>query len=508
MMAALHKIPGIQLDELLNGLVVLNEKLDCTIQRLVLDSRIVQAGDLFIAVPGYQVDGRKFIDDAITNSASAILWQSEQESIPIPITWRSTPDNHDVPLIAIENLKDLVGVIADRFYEQPSKSMYTVGVTGTNGKTSCSQFIAQAIAPKMKCGVIGTMGWGFLDNMQESTHTTPDAITCHEWLADMKNAGAKAVAMEVSSHALDQGRVNSVHFDCSVFTNLSHEHLDYHGDMQAYGSAKARLFNWESVTQCIINQDDEFGRQLLSGINDKDEIVTYGLQCDVEKPDLYANNIYYHKDGITADIHAFSHKAKINSQLYGRFNIYNLLATLGVCLHAGMDFVTAIQQLNHIRPVKGRMQVIHHDKRPVIIIDYAHTPDALEQALAALKAHQFGNIWCVFGCGGDRDRAKRPRMGAIAEQLSDHVVLTNDNPRHERAEDIINEIKAGMALEQDAVVEPDRASAITYAIRNASPDDVILIAGKGHETWQQVGDKKFPFSDQETVKTFLQGGSK
>lgn len=506
-MAALQKIPGMQLGELLNGIVLLNEKLDCIVQRLLLDSRMVQAGDLFIAVPGYQVDGRKFIDAAITNGASAVLWHSEQDSIPIPIAWRNSPGGNDVPVIAVENLKDLVGVLADRFYGQPSKSMYTVGVTGTNGKTSCTQFIAQAIAPEMKCGVIGTMGWGFIDEMHESSHTTPDAITCHQWLADMKSAGAKAVAMEVSSHALDQGRVNSVHFDCAVFTNLSHEHLDYHGDMQSYGSSKARLFDWQSVTQCIINRDDEFGRQLISEINDNNRIVTYGLQCDQNNPDLYADNICYHKDGITADIHMYSESAALDSKLYGRFNIHNLLATLGVCLHAGMSFTSAVQKLNNIRPISGRMQVLQHEKQPVIIIDYAHTPDALEQALTALREHQFGNIWCVFGCGGDRDKSKRPGMGHIAGALADHVVLTNDNPRHEKPEDIISEIKSGMTSGMNVITEPDRAKAITYAMRTASVGDVVLIAGKGHERWQQIGDEKLPFSDQAIVETLFHGGS-
>lgn len=508
MMAALNKLPGVALDELLKGLVELAEKIPCTIQRLVLDSRIVQPGDLFIAVPGHHSDGRKFIDAAIAGGATAVLWQSEQQTMPIPINWRSTPGRQDVPVIAVNNLKDKVGVLADRFYQQPSKSMYTVGVTGTNGKTSCTQFIAQAMMPFSKCGVIGTMGWGLPAELQASNHTTPDAITCHAWLADMRDAGAAAVAMEVSSHALDQGRVSGIHFDCAVFTNLSHEHLDYHGDMQSYAAAKARLFKWDDLGECIINTDDAFGRELVEQIRDSKQIVTYGLDLTAGLPDIYADAITFHQKGISATIHAGTNTGVLNSQLYGRFNIHNLLATLGVLLHAGVDFAQAIQRLASIESITGRMQVLRKQGHPAVIIDYAHTPDALQQALQALKAHSFGEIWCVFGCGGDRDRAKRPAMGAIAEQLASHVILTNDNPRHEAPGKIIEDIQAGMSNARQAIVEPDRAKAIAYALEHAGPADVILVAGKGHETYQQVGDSKLPFSDQLVVQQVLDGGNR
>jgi UDP-N-acetylmuramoyl-L-alanyl-D-glutamate--2,6-diaminopimelate ligase len=506
MMAALKKLSGIALDELLQGMVDLAERMPCTIQRLVLDSRMVQAGDLFIAVPGHQSDGRKFIDDAIANGAMAVLWQSEQQTMPIPVSWRSAPDKRDVPVIAVNNLKDKVGVLADRFYQQPSKSMYTVGVTGTNGKTSCTQFIAQAMAPFNRCGVIGTMGWGLPDELQASSHTTPDAITCHAWLADMCESGVGAVAMEVSSHALDQGRVNGIHFNCAVFTNLSHEHLDYHGDMQTYANAKARLFKWQDLGECIINIDDVFGRELAEKIRGNKKVVTYGLDTVSSMPDIYADEITLHKNGITATIHSAANKAVLNSPLYGRFNLYNLLATFGVLLHAGVDFDQAMQRLASIQSISGRMQVLHKPGHPTIIVDYAHTPDALQQALEALKAHEFGQTWCVFGCGGDRDRAKRPVMGAIAERLASHVVLTNDNPRHETPEKIIDDIQSGMSTARHVVVELDRARAIDYALSNASSDDVVLVAGKGHETYQQVGDSRLPFSDQQVVQQILDGG--
>jgi UDP-N-acetylmuramoyl-L-alanyl-D-glutamate--2,6-diaminopimelate ligase len=506
MMAALNKLSGVSLNELLEGVVDLAEKISCTIQRLVLDSRMVQAGDLFIAVPGYRSDGRKFIDDAIANGATAVLWQSEQQSMPIPVSLRSSPGKHDIPVIAVNNLKDKVGVLADRFYQQPSKKMYTVGVTGTNGKTSCTQFIAQAMAPFSKCGVIGTMGWGLPGELHSSRHTTPDAITCHEWLAYMREAGADAVAMEVSSHALDQGRVNGIHFDCAVFTNLSHEHLDYHGDMQTYANAKARLFQWQDLGECIINIDDVYGRALVDKLSGGRKIVTYGLDLAESVPDIYADEIKFHQGGISATIHSGINQAVLHSQLYGRFNIYNLLATLGVLLHAGIDFNQAMQRLGSIQSIAGRMQVLRKSGQPTVIIDYAHTPDALQQALEALKAHHFGQTWCVFGCGGDRDKAKRPIMGAIAEQLASHIVLTNDNPRHEIPETIIDDIQSGMAAAKQVVVELDRAKAIEYALRTARPDDVVLVAGKGHETYQQVGEERLPFSDQQVVQQILNGG--
>lgn len=505
MMAALNKIPGMQLQALLHGFVEVGRDFECLIQRLVLDSRQVQVADLFIAVPGHSVDGRQFIDDAVTQGASAVLWQAENGVVPIPINWRTSPGGGEVPVIAVENLNDKVGEIADRFYHEPSKNMLVVGITGTNGKTSCSQFIAQALGPKMACGVIGTMGWGFINNLHNSAHTTPDAITCHKWLADMQQAGATAVAMEVSSHALDQGRVNGVHFDCAVFTNLSHEHLDYHGDMQTYGAVKAKLFELADIRDCIINQDDECGRELIANLADRKKVTSYGMIREYGMPDIFADEVHMHQKGISATIHTKYGKAHLESELYGKFNIYNLLATLAVLFKAGLDFKSAMQRLDRIRSVLGRMQVIRNRQHPVVIIDYAHTPDALEQVLLAVKEHQFGKIWCVFGCGGDRDKSKRLLMGAIAEQGANQVVLTNDNPRHESEETIIEAIRSGMQVPEAAIVELDRKQAIQYALATAGVDDVVIIAGKGHENYQLVGNQKLAFSDFDVVHAIVSG---
>ncbi|MBI1422752.1 MAG: UDP-N-acetylmuramoyl-L-alanyl-D-glutamate--2,6-diaminopimelate ligase [Gammaproteobacteria bacterium] len=493
------------LSDLLRGFVDYVARQDCNILRLMLDSRQVMPGDLFIAIPGKTVDGRKYIDDAIARGAAAVIWQSDSGSEPIPIHWRTSASGEPLPMIAIDNLIHKVGVLADRFYAGPSKSLYTIGITGTNGKTSTSQFIAQALDATKHCGVIGTMGWGYLDALQAATHTTPDAITCHRQLAELRDSGAEAVAMEVSSHALDQGRVGGVHFDCAVFTNLTHDHLDYHGNMQAYADAKTRLFHWPRVRTHIINQDDAYGRELIAKHPADVDLLRYGLDKFHGIPELYAENISYHHTGMSMQLHTPYGSGELNVGLFGEFNVYNLLATMGVLLDAGLSVELALQRLQQVRPIGGRMQVMHEPGRPLVIIDYAHTPDALQQVLSSTRQHRFGKLWLVFGCGGDRDKAKRPVMGAIAESFTDHVILTNDNPRHEQPEKIIEDIRAGLRKDSDVVIEQDRARAIRHAIAHAAQQDVVVIAGKGHETYQQIGDEKLPFSDMDVVTRMFAG---
>jgi len=493
------------LSELLHGFVDFVARQDFAIQRLMLDSRHVLPGDLFIAIPGYTVDGRNFIDDAIARGATAVVWQSEPGSEPIPVNWRTSAGGEPLPVIAIANLTYKVGVLADRFYAAPSKSLYTVGITGTNGKTSTSQFIAQALSNTKRCGVMGTMGWGYLHQLQAASHTTPDAITCHHQLAKLRDSGARAVAMEISSHALDQGRVSGVHFDCAVFTNLTHDHLDYHGDMQSYANAKARLFHWPNIECHIINQDDAFGRSLIEHHPSQIKLFRYGLDKFHGMPELYADAIRYHSSGVSMQLHTPFGSDELHVSLFGEFNIYNLLATLGVLLDAGLSFEQAQERLQQLQPIDGRMQVIHIPHRPATIIDYAHTPDALQQILTSSRQHCPGKLWLVFGCGGDRDKAKRPVMGAIAESFSDHVILTNDNPRHEEPQKIVDDICAGFGDSSEVMIEMDRERAIRYAIAHAEAQDVVVIAGKGHETYQQVGDTRLPFSDLEVVNACFSG---
>lgn len=503
MMAAMQQNNSITLQALLDGIVDVALDAIIEVKRLVLDSRQIQAGDVFIALPGRTVDGRQFIDKAIEQGACAVLWECEQGTVPIPIAWRQQGTRR-VPVIAIEDLTHKVGVFADRYYQGPSKSLRVVGITGTNGKTSCSQFIAQAIDPVSHCAVIGTTGWGFLNKLNTSTHTTPDAIRCHQWLADLKHSGAQAVAMEVSSHALDQGRVVGVHFDVAVFTNLTHDHLDYHGDMENYGRAKQKLFLLDMTAHHVINVDDPFGRQLAEQSPPGKACIRYGLNPDI-KTDVTAQHIIQTELGMKFELVTPVGRGQVQSRIYGRFNIYNLLATAGVMLALGYKLEDIINRLTIIQSVAGRLQVITAAALPVFVIDYAHTPDALENVLLAIKSHFHGRIWCVMGCGGDRDKQKRPKMAAIAEQHAYKVVMTNDNPRSEAPEAIVQDMLAGMSDANKAVVEFDREAAIRYAATHATQGDIVLIAGKGHEDYQIIGERKLPFSDKAVVDKFIAG---
>jgi len=475
MMTSHNTAMSMTLDYLLEGLVDTAELVGIQIERLIIDSRQVNPGDLFIALPGLTVDGRNYIGDAVDAGAKAIIWESEQEAVPIPIAWRVSSSGARVPVIAIDKLSKKVGSIADRFYHEPSKQMFMVGITGTNGKTSCSHFIAQALQSDMHCGVIGTIGWGFLNELHVSTHTTPDVITCHSWLASMQEKGATAVAMEVSSHALDQGRVDNIYFDCAVFTNLTHEHLDYHGTLESYAAAKAKLFEIDSVKTAIINADDVVGKKLIKKLTNKFTVISYGLVSDNNKPDVYASEIIQSESGLSFKLHTPLGDAKVECSIFGRFNIYNMLATAGVLLSKNIALQDIASRLSNLKPINGRLSIVQVPGNATVVIDYAHTPDALEHSLISLREHFAGNTWCVFGCGGDRDRAKRPLMGKVANKLADHVVVTSDNPRNESPSEIIEEIIFGLNSDKVSVKE-DRREAIKYALSNAQQNDIVLIA--------------------------------
>ena len=397
MMCALKQTGATLLSRLLQGIVTVPTEADRIVQNLVLDSRKVQHGDVFLACIGQSSDGRHYIDQAINQGAVAVLWDSDRTTIPIPVTWRHAPNGDRIPCIAINNLTQQVGVLADIFYQGPSKSMYTVGVTGTNGKTSTTQFIAQALAPQLKCGVIGTIGWGYPQTLQETQHTTPDGITIQHWLAQLRDDGAKAVAMEVSSHALDQARIQGVAIQCAVFTNLTHDHLDYHKDIVSYARAKQKLFAWPGLQQAVINLDDPYGKEfrqvLAPGVN----VLTYGMQAGNVQPDIYADRIKLTAHGLNFHIHSPFGEGELAVPLFGRFNISNLLAALGVLLHAKVPFNSALDRLSKVVAVPGRMQLLHSTSHATVVIDYAHTPDALQQALTSLREHVQGRLWCVFG---------------------------------------------------------------------------------------------------------------
>lgn len=493
---------SIKLNDLLDGHISDDKFKDITVSGLSLDSRKVKDGHLFIAISGETVNGVEFINDAIRNGAVAVLWEMNETVDAIQVNWRKASQNRNIPVIAITGLTQLVGKFADKFYQQPSANISVIGITGTNGKTSCADFIAQMLSADVPCGLMGTLGSGIYPELQETGFTTPDAVTCHQWLADIKSAGVKYAVMEVSSHALMQGRVNGIQFDSAVFTNLSHDHLDFHGSMESYERAKLKLFESPDLSNAIINSDDEAGRNIAETLAKDIRCLRYGLN-DVYLPDVYGYEIQLDEYGLSMQVKTPWGEGRLISPVMGHFNASNLLAVLSVLLLQGVEFNEALDRLRKIKSVAGRMQRFGGTDAPLVIVDFAHTPDALEQVLISLREHTQQNLWCVFGCGGDRDKGKRPLMGAIAKDNADYIVLTNDNPRNEVAAQIIEDIKAGMKNLDNVTVETDRHEAIHFAISQAKAGDVVLIAGKGHENYQLVGDIKYPFNDAEEVKQQL-----
>jgi len=478
-----------RLSELLAGFASTRPSQDPVIHGLALDSRELQAGWLFLAVPGQASDGRDFIPQALANGAAAVAYDASDDFTPPPMA---------VPLVAIQNLKHTVGHIADRFHGSPSRTLLVIGVTGTNGKTTCCHLLAQVLdRPEGRCGVIGTVGVGFPDALESATHSTPDALRVHALLAEFARQGATSVCMEVSSHALDQGRVQGVVFTAAVFTNLTRDHLDYHTNMQAYGDAKARLFAWPGLKAAVINSDDAFGRELIERARTHCAVTSYGLA----QGDVHAVDVHPSLQGLRLRVASAYGEANLNSGLLGRFNAANLLAVLACLLACGRTLAESTERLGLARPPSGRMERFGHGRQPAVVVDYAHSPDALEKVLQALREHAQGHLWCVFGCGGDRDRGKRPEMGRIAEALADGVILTDDNPRSEDGDTIISDIAAGMRKRPQVL--RDRAAAIRAAIQQARPGDIVLIAGKGHEDYQQVGAQRLAFSDRRVVSEVL-----
>ena len=473
-------------------------------RRVTADSRLVRAGDAFAAFPGGQTDGRAFIPDAIARGAGAVLW--EALAFRWDAAWR-------VSNIAVEDLKTKLGVIADQIYGHPSRDLHVVGVTGTNGKTSCSHWIAQCFdACGWKSGIIGTLGSGILDTpgaglggvLDPSARTTPDAASVHETLARMKSQGARAVAMEVSSHGLDQGRVNGVAFDVALFTNLTRDHLDYHGTMAQYGAAKSRLFAWPTLEACVINHDDPFGRTLAAEVRARGgKVLTYGIAGG----DVVATRLETTPEGMELSIATPCGSADVTLRLSGTFNASNALGVLGVLLSSGIGFTDALAALERVTPPAGRMQRIGGGTQPLVVVDYAHTPDALEKVLDALRpaVAQGHELICVFGCGGDRDPGKRPEMGRIAAARCDRIVVTNDNPRREDPGAIAAAVVTGIqaAGGRNFVVELDRGAAIRGAVARAMPGDLVLVAGKGHEDYQERNGVRTPFSDAAVAAAAL-----
>ncbi|MDX1724146.1 MAG: UDP-N-acetylmuramoyl-L-alanyl-D-glutamate--2,6-diaminopimelate ligase [Pseudomonas sp.] len=454
------------------------------IRELTLDSRKVRPGDLFLAVPGSQQDGRVHIADAIARGAAAVAYEAEGA----PAMTASSAE-----LVAIKGLAGQLSAIAGRFYGEPSRRMHLVGITGTNGKTSVSQLLAQALdLLGQRCGIVGTLGNGFYNALALGRHTTPDPIGVQATLADLKNAGARAVAMEVSSHGLHQGRVTALAFDVAVFTNLSRDHLDYHGSMDAYGETKAALFAWPGLRCRVLNLDDEFGRKLARAEHDS-RLISYSLEDPAAY--LYCRDAQFDEQGVRVKLVTPRGEGNVRSALLGRFNLSNLLAVVGVLL--GMDYPLdeILRVLPQLQGPVGRMQRLGGVEQPLVVVDYAHTPDALEKVLEALRPHVKGRLLCLFGCGGDRDRGKRPLMAAVVERLADGVLVTDDNPRSEAPEQIFSDICAGFVAPERVQFVHGRGQAIAQLIAAASPADVLVLAGKGHEDYQEINGVRQPFSD-------------
>lgn len=483
------------LSVLLDGIVQISSSQDCDITSLTIDSREACAGALFVALKGTHQHGLDFAESVSEYGASAIIWESNDGVV-----------TKDLKLTQIEvkNLRDVLGVIANRFYASPSNEVNVIGITGTDGKTSVSHFIAQALD---NCAVMGSLGIGLLSDLQTATHTTPDVINTHKNIAQMHSQGINSVAMEVSSHALDQGRVAGVDFNVAVLTNLSRDHLDYHGTLEAYAKAKAKLFAWSGLNTLVLNLDDDFGKDLAEkwGGGIEYSVIPYGVGSIADYPEntLVAENAVFNSTGISATIHFDEQKQDLKASVLGRFNLSNLLAALGGMLALGHTLEESVVELSKVDTVAGRMEKVS-DTEVLVVVDYAHTPNALETVLKALREHTQNQLICVFGCGGDRDKGKRPLMAKIAEVNADIVIVTDDNPRSENPDLIMQDVVAGFVDSTQITIEHNRAEAISKALKKANSGDTVLIAGKGHENVQILASGTIPFSDKEQAHKVLQ----
>ncbi|WP_368865561.1 UDP-N-acetylmuramoyl-L-alanyl-D-glutamate--2,6-diaminopimelate ligase [Stenotrophomonas maltophilia] len=484
--------PSMLLSQLLPDVALAGH--DPVLTGLVLDSRAVRPGNAFVAIAGFGAHGLGFVDQARAAGAGAILFEPP------------APDDLPAPAdaIAVPGLRARMGAMADQFHGAPSRAMAMVGVTGTNGKTSTVQLLAQAWhLLGTPSGSIGTLGAGLYGAVEPTGFTTPLVLQMHALLAQLRDQGARAVAMEVSSHALDQGRVDAVHYDVAVFTNLTRDHLDYHGDMASYGAAKARLFHRPGLKAAVINLDDAFGRQLFADL--PAGVLPIGLSSrDTDGAVVLADALQLDGRGIAFDLVIEGQRAAVRSPLLGRFNVDNLLAVAGTLHAQGQSLPRIAEVLSALQPIRGRMNRLGGEQGlPTVVIDYAHTPDALEQALDSLHGHLQGTLFCVFGCGGERDTGKRPQMAAIAERLANQVIVTDDNPRGEDGDRIVADILAGFTDAGAVTVQRNRARAIGLAVKRAGAGDIILIAGKGHEPYQEIKGVRHDFDDTEVAAAAL-----
>ena len=474
--------------------------------QLTSDSRLVGAGDVFLAYPGDSADGRNYIGAAVQRGAAAVLYDEGDG-----YAWDGALE---LPHRGVAGLKQLAGPLASNWYGAPDAQMLVVAVTGTNGKTSCSQWLGHALSRQGEPTlVIGTLGTGLYSGgvagaFSETGYTTPDAVLLQRRLAQARSSGAEALAIEASSIGLDQGRLNGLHIDIALFTNFTRDHLDYHGDMAVYEAAKRALFDWPGLQEAVINLDDAMGQRLIAYLREqapKVRLTGYSIAgADAGGvPCLQARDILSSNSGTVFQMSTPQGASQVRTQLVGHFNVSNVLGIAGVLLARGLSLRAVVDLLEALQPVPGRMQQMGGQEAPLVVIDYAHTPDALVKTLATLREvanQRHGRLWCVFGCGGERDPGKRGQMGAAAT-AADHVVVTSDNPRGESLARIIEQIIEGMKISNAMQSEPhvieDRAAAILYAVKHAARADVVLLAGKGHETSQEIKGRKLPFLDAD-----------
>ncbi len=489
------------------------DKLGVPITNLVADSRQIKPGDTFMAYAGETYDAREHIPQAIAAGANAVLWDAHN------FTWNPS---WKLPSLPIANLREKSGLIASHIYGNPSQKLQLVGITGTNGKTSCSHWYAQAMTLlQRKAAVMGTMGNGFEGALEPTINTTPDAVIMQRLFAQYVRDGAESVAMEVSSHGIVQGRINGATFSVAVLTNVSRDHLDYHQDMDAYAATKAKLFFWPGLKYAVLNLDDILGVELLRQLENKPvQVIGYGFikQENIVHSDrfklLLGSNLKTNISGLTFDVEYEGNKEKLTTEVMGRFNAANLLAVVAALLAGGIKLSDAVRSLQHVKTIPGRMERFGGANRPVVIVDYAHTPDALEKAMSTLREMlrnkargedaptKKARLICVLGCGGERDSGKRALVGEVATRFADEVIFTSDNPRGENPRAIVEDMVAG-AFKSNYQIEENRALAIYQAIYSARQGDIVLLAGKGHETYQEINGEKIPFSDAATVQQIL-----
>lgn len=487
----------VELDWLLAGLAGAGDLPLVEIGGLCHDSRRVRAGDLFAGLAGHNTHGMSHAAQAIRQGCAAIVFDpaGEGESLAKAVS--------AVPSVPVASLSQKLGFIADRFFGEPSKYLETIGITGTNGKTSCSHFLAQALSDRAPAAAVGTLGWGKPGELWPTTHTTPDAIEIHDILFRLYSQGFGAVAMEASSHGLAQGRLNGVRIKGALFTNFTRDHLDYHGTMESYLEAKLRLLEWPGLEFVAFNADDPIAGALLKRKPAGLRAIGFSVsgQTDLPVPMLTVSSLHHGAEGVSFQAHCEGRSAAVHAPVFGDFNVENLAAVLAVLVAMGRGLEESARALRNVRAVPGRMESFSGAGRTVVV-DYAHTPDALSSVLTSLRRHCAGQLWVVFGCGGDRDRGKRPEMGAIAERLADAVVLTDDNPRSEDGDNILRDIRSGCRQEALVTIR-DRRDAIAFALERAGTEDLVLVAGKGHEATQEIQGRKYPFSDREVVRELL-----